>query len=94
MAHPVEDKLGLPILDRCVSTTGKYFCFYGVHYDSKDSCFDVGAVNTLTGEIVKRHYPDEKEASEFWETFRAQMQAPREGGIEDEPTGFVVITPD
>ncbi len=94
MANVIEDKLGMPILDRCVSTTGKYFCFLGTYYNGTEVVFVVGAVNVLTGEIVKRHYTDEHEADLFWSEFKAKMQAPRGESGEDEPNGLTIIRPD
>ena len=47
------------VLKQTQSTSGKYTLFYGYHYVKGHTCYDVGSINRLTGEIISRHYLDE-----------------------------------
>ena len=78
-------KPDLVFLDKVESWSGKYFCFYGLHYVKGKTCYDVGSSNRETGEVVRRHYNEdnnfapEASAKTFWEEFRQKMvQAPSE----------------
>jgi hypothetical protein len=44
------------ILKEGKSWSGKYKFFLGQHYVKGKLCFDVGAINQVTGEITSRHY--------------------------------------
>ena len=58
----------MPLLDfrqpKCVVTkeetsgSGKYRIFLGHHFVQGHTCYDVGAINRETGEIISRHYLD------------------------------------
>lgn len=85
-AKILGDRLRCVIISKVQSTTGKYFCFLGTHYNGKVQCYDVGSYNNVTGEIVRRHYTlegNKEEAYAYWSEFRAKMTAKREEGGED-----------
>lgn len=46
------------VVKKVESASGKYTLFYGHHYVKGKTCYDVGTVNRVTGEIVSRHYLD------------------------------------
>lgn len=46
------------IVKQGVSASGKYKFFYGHHFVKGYTCFDVGTINQMNGEIVSRHYLD------------------------------------
>lgn len=87
------DRLKCVILGKASSYTGKYFLFYGTHYNGRMQCYDVGAYNNVTGEIIRRHYTDKTAALVYWDDFREGMQRPKPGGEADEPKGFTIYDP-
>jgi hypothetical protein len=87
-----EDKIGITILEKYNSTSGKYTCFFGEHFNGTEECYDVGALNLINGELTRRHYISRAEAGEFWEEFKSNM---RGTGIyeSDERDEFSIIPP-
>lgn len=81
------------ILARAVSTTGKYYIFLGTHYNGLTQCYDVGSLNKVTGEIVRRHYKQKDEAYAYWQEFRTDMTAPRQGGEDEEKDKLHIFGP-
>lgn len=79
----------LVMLDSFVSHSGRYFCFFGLHYKTGKTCYDVGYSNKQTGEIIRRHYNEdenlapEASAKTYWEEFKEKMQ--RKLPLEEEP---------
>lgn len=47
------------VLKEVQSASGKYTLFYGYHFVRGHTCYDVGTINRVNGEIVTRHYTDE-----------------------------------
>jgi hypothetical protein len=47
------------VVKQGVSASGKYKFFYGHHYTKGHTCYDVGTINQVTGEIISRHYFDD-----------------------------------
>lgn len=47
------------VVKEITSASGKYKLFYGHHFVKGHTCYDVGTINQLTGEIVSRHYLDQ-----------------------------------
>lgn len=71
------------IEDYALSFTGKYWGFLGSHFHAGIKCWQVGAVNTETGETTARHYNEKEtvnetlakhEAHKAWEELRAGLQ--------------------
>ena len=73
----------LTIIDETVSTTGKYAIAFGQHFNPM-ICYDVVALNRVTGITTRRHYHTKDEAMTFWQEFRKEMTAPRGESEEDE----------
>jgi hypothetical protein len=46
------------VLKEVLSDSGKYKLYYGHHFVKGKMCYDVGAINQETGEILARHYLD------------------------------------
>lgn len=86
-------KVDIVILGSAVSTSGKYGLFLGEHYISGFPCYDVGAFNKASGEIVRRHYRDKAQALCFWEDFQTQMTAPAGEEESNEKDIFRIIEP-
>lgn len=87
-----EDKLNLVILDKFTSTSGKYLCFLGEHFNGTERCIDVGVFNNFKRELIRRHYQLEWEAKEFYEHFKEDMRGSGEYES-DEPSGFESFSP-
>jgi hypothetical protein len=91
-------RLGCIVLSDCISTTGKYYCFYGQHLVNGFPCYDVAAL-ARTGETqgvaIRRHFNDpslspemnKANAIRFWDEFREKMTTPRPDDLSDEPKG-------
>ena len=86
------DKINIIILDKGLSTSGKYEFFLGEHYNGVDRCYDVGVFNMFSGELIRRHYQLKWEAEEFYEEWKEKMREEKEYE-EDEPSGFNIIKP-
>lgn len=87
------DKIGVTIIEKSTSTSGKYTIFLGEHFNGKEQCYDVGSLNLLNGELTRRHYTQKWEAQDFWETFKSEMR--QRGEYEsDEPSGLTIIPPE
>ena len=80
-----EKKIPFQVLQKKVSTSGKYNIFYGTHVVEGRFCYDVAAMNTITGELIRRHYKAKDEAITYWDEFQEKMLAPAQEGEEDEP---------
>lgn len=89
----LEDQVKMIILARAVSTTGKYYIFLGTHFNGKIQCYDIGSLNKVTGEIVRRHYKQKDEAYAYWQEFRTEMTSPRQGGEDEEKDKFTIYGP-
>jgi hypothetical protein len=89
-------KLNIPqftFLEKEKSRSGKYWIFFGHHYEKGHPCFVVGSSNLKTGEVVVRHYNDQIKdcvapqamATTYWEQFKSAMTQPseHEGEYED-----------
>lgn len=70
------------IEDFQLSYTGKYWGFLGTHFHEGRKCWQVGSVNTETGETIARHYNERNhanetlakhEAQEYWEELKAGL---------------------
>jgi hypothetical protein len=81
------------ILERCVSTSGKYLLFLGFHYEAGVTCWVVGSSSKGNPpEIVMRHYNEKipncvapkAMAQTYWEKFKIVMTAKRESEDEQE----------
>ena len=71
-------------IDEAVSTLGKYAICFGQHF-RPELCYDVVAINRVTGECIRRHYGDKKDqAMTYWQEFKSKMTAPRTPSEEDE----------
>lgn len=88
-------KPNVQILEKAVSYSGKYFIFYGFHYEAGKQCFVVGASNKLDGEIVMRHYNEtvtpgielnaiKAVSFSIWEKYREAMVRKPDGEETDE----------
>ena len=79
-----DRKIPFQILQHKVSTSGKYKIYYGTHIVEGNYCWDVAAVNTITGELIRRHYAAKDEAILYWDRFSEEMMAPAQDEEEDE----------
>ena len=80
-------------INETVSTTGKYAIAFGQHF-APDLCYDVIALNRVTGEAKRVHFKGSKDqALTCWNDFRNAMTAPRGPSEEDEPHGFQIFGP-
>jgi hypothetical protein len=80
-------------INEAVSTTGKYAIAFGQHFRPM-ICYDVIALNRMTGEAKRVHFNDDKaQALACWDKFRDQMTGPRTTSEEDEPDGFQIFGP-
>ena len=86
------DKINIIILDKSTSTSGKYEIFLGEHNNGVETCYDVGAFNNFSGELIRRHYQLKWEAEEFYEEWKEKTRGENEYE-EDEPSGFNIIKP-
>jgi hypothetical protein len=50
----------LIMIKSALSASGKYKLFYGHHFKHGALCYDVGTINQADGEIITRHYGDNK----------------------------------
>ena len=82
-----EKKVDIQILSEDWSTSGKYKIFYGVHFakiaGGVQSCWDVGSINTVSGEVTRRHYEYKDQAIAYWDEFRNKMTEEPEYEDED-----------
>lgn len=83
--YTVQRQLDCVILTTVMSTTGKYECFLGEHFVHGRNCYDIGALNTSNGVVVRRHYLSKEEALAFWQEFATGMQAERNEQEEKDP---------
>lgn len=80
-------------IDECVSTTGKYACALGQHF-RPILCYDIVAVNRMTGEATRLHFDDKKDqAYARWYEFKKSITAPRGPSEEDEVDEYRIINP-
>ncbi len=80
-------------IDEAISTVGKYAIAFGQHF-RPTLCYDVVALNRLTGECKRVHYGDHKDqAMTRWQEFKKQMTGPRTSSEEDESAGFQIFGP-
>ena len=84
-------KPNVSVVDKCISWSGKYFCFLGSHYEAGKICWVVGSSNKVTGEIVMRHYSEtngaiapKAQAATEWEKYKAAMVKAPESEEQDE----------
>jgi len=83
----------LTVIDETVSTTGKYAICLGKHFRPM-ACFDVVAMNRMTGQVKRVHYADREEIARIeWDEFKKSMTAKRTESEEDEPHGFKIFGP-
>jgi hypothetical protein len=83
----------LTVIDETVSTTGKWAIAFGKHFRPM-VCFDVVAMNRMTGEVKRVHHSDnEAGARIIWDEFKKSMTAKRKESEEDEPKGFKIFGP-
>lgn len=80
-----DRKLPFQVLQSKVSTSGKYKIYYGTHINEGHYCWDVAVVNTVTGELIRRHYKAKDEAIVYWDEFQEKMLAPAQEEEKDEP---------
>lgn len=75
-----------------VSSSGLFYCFYGLHYVQGLTCYDVGTSNRQTGELVRLHFNDSNNlspkasAKTRWEQLREEVDKIRTSGRPDDPT--------
>src|SRR6266567_545402 len=80
------------IVEKCVSWSGKYFCFLGTHYHQGHTCWVFGISSKEDGEIRMRHYNTEfgavdpkSQCCTDWRKFKEAMLAKPESEVtEDE----------
>ena len=79
------------ILERTISTSGKYMIFIGTHFEKGHTCWVVGVCNKANGEIIMRHYNSlikdciapRASAYTYWEEFKRRM---KEKAQDEEPS--------
>jgi hypothetical protein len=79
------------ILEKTISTSGKYMLFIGIHFEKGHTCWVVGCSNKATGEMVMRHYNEQipgcvapqAQAYTYWEEFKTKMKEPAQ---DEEPS--------
>jgi hypothetical protein len=80
-------------INETVSTTGKYAIAFGQHF-APDLCYDVIALNRVTGEAKRVHFKSAKDrALTCWNDFRNQMTAKRGPSEEDEIDHYQIFGP-
>lgn len=80
-------------IDEAISTIGKYAIAFGQHF-RPTLCYDVVALNRLTGECKRVHYGDHKDqAMAKWQEFKQSMTAPRTPSEEDEVDKYHIFGP-
>lgn len=72
------------VLKSVLSTSGKYKLFYGTHYVQGKTCFDVGSINQLNGEIITRHYQAKEEALRVFHDYEKDLTKPAEAEESDD----------
>lgn len=78
------------ILEKTLSTSGKYLVFLGIHFEKGITCWVIGCSNKANGHITMRHYNEgikgcvapRAQAYTFWEEFKTKM---KEKADEEEP---------
>jgi hypothetical protein len=95
MANVHGDKIERIILSEAISTTGKYYIFFGQHMVGGFPCYDICVVvrtSEAGGRVLAKHRPQvmDEHAREHtlveWESFRERMTAPRGESEADEPS--------
>jgi hypothetical protein len=80
-------------INETVSTLGKYAIAFGQHF-RPTLCYDVVALNRVTGECKRVHFGDHKDqAMACWNDFRNAMTGPRTPSEEEEKDGFTIFEP-
>ena len=80
-------------INETVSTTGKWAIAFGQHFRPM-ICYDVVALNRLTGECKRVHFDDHKDqALTCWNDFRNAMTAKRTPSEEEERDHFTIFEP-
>ena len=80
------------ILEKIVSWSGQYLCFYGNHYEAGVICYVVGTSNKSNGEVIMRHYNEKikdclapkAQAETYWEEFKSKMLKTPESEEQDD----------
>lgn len=80
-------------INECVSTTGKYTCAFGQHF-RPTLCYDIVAVNRITGEATRLHFGDHKDqAMSRWVEFKRDMTAKRGESEKEEKNVYHIFGP-
>ena len=82
----------LTVIDECISTTGKYACCLGQHFDPI-LCYDVVALNRVTGEAKRLHFREKDAAYTKWTEFKKDITAKRTESEEDEHDRYHHFSP-